>query len=352
VSENEKSQQPTPHKVREARKKGQLPRSKLFTSASVTAGGLLGGVSLAPETSARLMWWTSKTLSLENIEPSTALSEALKILLWCVLPTLVGATVGSLVSAVVTAGLEVHLATLKPDLERLNPFEGLKKLISAKQMAEIAKAVVVTLLVSWVMWSGISAAAPEAFRAVGHQGAPAMEWVLQLLGTLVLKASLVLLAVGAVDFGLARLRHRKELMMSHHEVKQEHKNAEGDPHAKAQRRAEQLRLAQRGPARGVKRATVIVVNPTHLAIALRYDPSECEAPYVVAKGREEAAMKIRHEARANGIPIVRDVPMARALIHYDVGEEVPEELYRAAAAVLKVAQEEVERRASHEVARP
>lgn len=350
MSESEKTQQPTPQRLREARKKGQLPRSKLFTSASVTAGGLLGGISLAPETSARLMWWTSKVLSLENIEPFSALTEALKILLWCALPTVVGATVGSLVSAVVTAGLEVHLATLKPDLGRLNPFEGLKKLMGLKQLLEVAKTLLVTFIVGWVMWSNLSVAAAQALRLVWHQGDQAMELTLRLLAELVLKASMVLFALGAVDFGLARLRHRRELMMSQHEVKQEHKNAEGDPHAKALRRAEQHRLAQGGPARGVKRATAIVVNPTHLAIAIRYDPSECEAPYLVAKGREGDAMKIRREAKANGIPIVKDVPMARALIHCDVGEEVPEELYRAAAAVLKVAQEEAERRAAGTVA--
>lgn len=132
--------------------------------------------------------------------------------------------------------------------------------------------------------------------------------------------------------------------MSHDEVRQEHKSAEGDPHAKAHRKAQQRRLSAGGPTRGVGRATAVVVNPTHIAIAIRYDSHECEAPYIVAKGREEDAVKIRQEAKALGLPIVKDIPMARALIHYDVGDEVPEELYQAAAAVLTVAQKEADRR--------
>lgn len=340
----EKSQEPTAHKLREARKNGQVARSKLFSSASVTAGGMLGGLSLAPETATRLMWWTRKVLSLENVEPVSALAESVKILAWCALPTIVGALVGSLVSAVVTAGFEVHVAALMPDLKRLNPFDGVKKLLSTKQLVEIGKSLMVTGIVGWLVWSGVSTAAPLAFRATSLDGANAMVAMLELLAPLLLRTSGLIFVLGLADFGLAKLRHRKDLMMSHQDVKTEHKNAEGDPHSKSKRKAEHRRLAQGGPARGVKRATAIVVNPTHIAIAIRYDELECDAPYIVAKGREEDAMTIRREAKALEIPIVKDVPMARALIHYDVGEEIPEELYQAAAAVLTVAAEDAERR--------
>lgn len=343
----EKTHQPSAQKLRDARKKGPLGRSKLFNSTSVTAGGLLGCLSLAPETSARLTWWTSKVLSLENIEPVAAGIEALKILAWCSLPALVGAFVGALVSAVVTAGFEVHLAVLTPDLQRLNPFEGLTKLFAPKQLFEVGKSLLVALIVGWLTWSGVCAAAPVAFRSVAHDGR-ALVILLEALATLFTKISGVLVALGVSDFALARWRHRRELMMSHEDVKQEHKNAEGDPHAKAARKAQHQRLAQGGAGRGVKRATAVVVNPTHLAVAIRYDEHECDAPYIVAKGRSDDALKIRREATTLGIPIVKDVPMARALIHYDVGDEVPEELYQAAAAVLTVAQEEADRRRAQE----
>jgi type III secretion protein U len=160
-----------------------------------------------------------------------------------------------------------------------------------------------------------------------------------LLGPLALRLAWVLVVLGVGDYALSRRRHVKELMMTREEVKREHKESEGDPHHKSQRKALQRQLAAGGAARGVQKASVVVVNPTHIAVALRYATEECEAPYLVAKGREADALSLRREAERLGIPVVRDVPLARGLIHYDVGEEIPEELYQAAAAVLRVAQE-------------
>ncbi len=317
----------------------------MFTSATVTVGGVVGTLSMVEPTAARLTWWSSKMLSLENAEPpATAIREALSILWWCATPTLAGALVGSVVSGVLTAGFEVHLGPLLPSARRLDPFEGFRKLFSAKSFVEVVKTLVVSGVVTAVMWQGVAQAAPVVFRAVTRGGTDAMVVTLALLGPLCLKAAFVLLALGLADWGYARYRHRQDLMMSLEDVKQEHKNAEGDPHAKAKRKAEHHRVAQGGARRGTRAATAIVVNPTHIAIALRYDETECEAPYLVAKGQETDAMNIRKEANLAGIPIVKDVPLARALIHYDVGEQVPEELYRAAAAVLKVAYETVNRR--------
>jgi type III secretion protein U len=120
-------------------------------------------------------------------------------------------------------------------------------------------------------------------------------------------------------------------------VKNEHKESEGDPHHKHQRRALHRQLAAGGPARGVRAATAVVVNPTHIAVAHRYEPKECDAPYLVAKGRESDALALRRAAEQLGIPVVRDIPLARSLVQFDVGMEIPEELYQAAAAVLTAA---------------
>ncbi len=339
----EKTHQPTDRKLRDARKNGQIARSKLFSSAAVTLGGLLGGLSLAKESSARLIWWTAKVLSLQNLDTATAMNEAAAILAWCALPTVIGALVGALVTAVITAGFEVHLAALLPDLKRLDPAAGFKKLFTPKQLFEVAKSMVVAFITGLLVFSNVSTAAPLAFRSMSHEGGSALQALLTLTIPMLTKASGLLFVLGLADFALAKFRHRKELMMSHEDVKQEHKNSDGDPHTKSKRKAEHKKLSQGGPARGVKTATAIVVNPTHIAIAIRYDDAECDAPYIVAKGQEHDAMIIRREAKLLDIPIVKDVPFARTLIHCDVGEEVPEELYQAAAAILRVAQEESER---------
>ncbi|MEW6435097.1 MAG: EscU/YscU/HrcU family type III secretion system export apparatus switch protein [Myxococcota bacterium] len=341
---SEKTHQPTAQKLREARKKGQIPRSRLFTSASVTLGGLTATLAFGPETAVRLRGWTVSLVGLSVQNPIDALWESARVLALCVTPTLVGALVGAVASAVATAGLQVNADAVTPKLERLNPAEGFKKLFSLRQLVDVLKGLLVAAIIGWFMWSAVRDAAPWALRGVSHDGAGGLLALLALLRPAVLKAAAVLLVLGVGDWALARRRHIKDLMMSHEEVKQEHKNSEGDPHHKAKRKAEHKKLASGGPARGVHKATAVVVNPTHIAVALRYDEAECDAPYIVAKAREEDALKLRKEAASQGIPVIKDVPLARSLIHYDVGEEVPEELYQAAAAVLKVALEQSESR--------
>jgi type III secretion protein U len=343
---SEKTHQPTAHKLREARKKGQIPRSKLFTSASVTLAGLAATLAFAGETSVRLQGWTVSLVSLRVEDPFAALWESVRLLALCVMPTLAGALLGALVSSVATAGLQVNVDAVTPKLERLDFVEGAKKLFSLRQLVDVLKGLLVAAIIGRLMWSAVRDAGPWAFRAISHDGAAGFVALLSLLRPAVMKAAVVLLVLGVGDWALARRRHLKDLMMSHEEVKQEHKSSEGDPHHKSRRKAEHKRLASGGPARGVQKATAVVVNPTHIAVALRYDEAECDAPYIVAKAREEDALKLRKQAQSQGIPVIRDIPLARSLIHYDVGEEVPEELYQAAAAVLKVALEQSESRES------
>lgn len=339
---SEKTQQPTAQKLREARKKGQIPRSRLFTSASVTLGGLTATLVFAPETAVRLRGWTVSLVGLSVQNPVDALWESLRVLALSVTPTLVGALLGAVASAVATAGLQVNADAVSPKFDRLNPVEGFKKLFSVRQLVDVLKGLLVAAIIGWLMWSTVRDAAPWALRGISHDGAASLLALLTLLRPAVLKAAAVLLVLGVADWALARRRHIKDLMMSHEDVKQEHKNSEGDPHHKAKRKAEHKKLASGGPARGVHKATAVVVNPTHIAVALRYDEAECDAPYIVAKAREEDALKLRKQSASQGIPVIKDVPLARSLIHYDVGEEVPEELYQAAAAVLKVALEQSE----------
>jgi type III secretion protein U len=131
--------------------------------------------------------------------------------------------------------------------------------------------------------------------------------------------------------------------MSREEVRREHREQEGDPRHRAHRRAAHRQLLSSGRARGVKAASVVVVNPVHIAVGLRWAPEECDAPYLVARGRGAAAGAMRAEALGAGIPVVRDVALAQGLVQFDVGEEVPEELYRAAAVVLQHALDRLER---------
>ncbi|WP_164010235.1 EscU/YscU/HrcU family type III secretion system export apparatus switch protein [Pyxidicoccus trucidator] len=333
----EKTEQPSAKRLREARRKGQLPRSRLLTSSAVTLGGLLGFTAFASEGFLRLQAWTAR-LFLEQ-QGLGAWQEGLWIAARLCGPALGGALVASCAVSVATVGFELEASHAAPKLERISPAAGLKRLFSMRPLVEMAKALAVVALVAVLVWSEVEELGPDALRASWLGGTEGMTLLVERLGQLATRLAWVVLVLGVGDYALARRRHVKDLMMSREEVKREHKESEGDPRHKGQRRALHRQLAQGGPARGVQKATAVVINPTHLAIALRYDVQECEAPYLVAKAREEDALALREEARRLGIPVVRDIPLARSLIHYDLGEPIPEELYQAAAVVLRTAME-------------
>lgn len=334
---SEKTENPTAKRLRDARRKGQIPRSRLLSSSAVTLGGVLGFTAFAPEGFERLKEWTARLLL--NPEAPGAWEEGLWLFVRLSAPTLGGALGAALLVSVAMVGFELNTEHLTPKLERISPAAGLKRLFSARSLVEVGKALLVMAVVAVLVWTEVEAVGPEALRAVWLEGAGGLIHLVGRLEPLVVRLAWVLLLLGGADYSLARARHLKDLMMTREEVKREHKESEGDPRHKAQRKALHRQLAQGGPARGVQKATTVIVNPTHIAIALRYDTGECEAPYLVAKGREAEALALRREAQRRGIPVVRDVPLARSLIHYDVGEPIPEELYQAAAVVLRVAME-------------
>lgn len=333
----EKTEQPSAKRLREARRKGQLPRSRLLTSSAVTLGGLLGFTAFAPEGFLQLQDWTAR-LFLEQRDLG-AWREGLWIAARLCGPALGGALAASLGVSIATVGFELEPEHVAPKLERISPTAGLKRLFSMRPLVEVAKALGVVALVAALVWGEVEEVGPDALRAAWLSGAQGLTLLVGRLGELAIRLAWVVLVLGVGDYALARRRHVKDLMMSREEVKREHKESEGDPRQKGQRRALQRQLAQGGPARGVQKATAVVVNPTHIAVALRYDVRECEAPYLVARAREDDALALREEARRLGIPVVRDIPLARSLIHYDLGEPIPEELYQAAAVVLRTAME-------------
>jgi type III secretion protein U len=261
-------------------------------------------------------------------------------------PALAGAVLGAGVAGLATAGWAPSAAVLVPRLERLDPLAGLRRLWSWRTAAETLQNLAVAALVLAVLTAGAWSLLPSVLRlpALGEPGAGLLLLRPRALNVWT-RALLLAAALGTLDLFLARWRHRRSLRMTRDEIRREHREQEGDPRHRAHRRAAHRQLLLAGRARGVKAASVVVVNPVHVAVGLRWAPEECEAPYLVARGREEEAATLRAEALALGIPVVRDVALARGLVQYDVGEEVPEELYRAAAVVLQHALDPAEVRA-------
>lgn len=340
---SEKTEKPTAQREKEARKKGQLARSKLLGSATVTASAL-AALSASGWASAGRVKLLATHAFLGQLTPSVGMREALALVLGIAAVPLGVALLASLAVSSAFVGFKPGGGEIAIKLERMDPFEGLKKVFSSKALVELAKSLVLAGVLVAVSCASVRDRGPLLFALVQRaDGVHALLAVIRLVGALLFRGTALLVLLGGADFLIERRRHLKGLMMSKDEVKREHKESNGDPHHKAKRRSLHRQMGQGGPARGVQKATVVVVNPTHIAIALRYDGTECEAPYLVAKARDAEALGLRRAAAGEGIPIIRDILLARSLIHYDVGEEIPEELYQAAAVVLKLAFEAAEK---------
>ncbi|MBX7096182.1 MAG: EscU/YscU/HrcU family type III secretion system export apparatus switch protein [Myxococcaceae bacterium] len=335
----EKTEAPTPQRLRQARERGQVARSRLLASSAVTLAAMAALFATVRHAATELSGLATRALGLELTSPGQALREASVTLASLAAPVLAAALLASVVASVAMSGWQLNPAVLAPQLSRLSPAAGFGRMFSRRALLELLKSAVAAAVVGFVCWRALADAVPDAARSVTLEGAAPLTAVLAVLRPGLWRGALALLVLGFADLALARRQHLRDLMMTRAEVKQEHRQAEGDPHHKAKRQSLHRQLAQGGPARGVAKATVVVVNPTHIAVALRYAPDEADAPYLVASGREADALALKAEAFALGIPVVKDVPLARSLIHLDVGEAIPEELYQAAAAIVRVALE-------------
>ena len=225
---------------------------------------------------------------------------------------------------------------LSPDVARLDPFAGLRQLFSPARLFAVARALIAAAAVGWLAWHALGAHLVDLARTEGRPS-----WIGVVVGELVLgwlawRAALVGLALGAVDLVVTRKVWLRKLRMTKEEVKREHRDAEGDPQMKAARERAYHDLLAQAAAANVRGASVVVVNPTHIACALRYEPaSDEDAPTVLAVGEGDIAARIVRIAQDHGVPVVRDVPLARALVALQPGDVIPEALYEAVAEILR-----------------
>jgi type III secretion protein U len=328
-----RTEPPTARRLREARRRGDVARSAELTGAAALLGGLAGVAAAGPGAFlelARLVRAALAGAPGAAGDPGAVLrAAAASVARLTLVPGLAALATGALAGAL-QAGGGFHLEALRPRLERIDPLRGVRRLASPASLlqAALAAAKAVALAGTALAWLRGAAALAGLPRASGG----ALLRVAPALLSLALRLAAAFAVFGAVDWALARHRRRRALMMTRDEVRREQKEDEGDPVHRAERRRRHRALVEAGP---LSRATVVVVNPTHLAVALRHERGGDGAPRVVAKGAGPAAARLRSEARRAGVPIVRDVPLARALHRLaEVGDDIPEELYEAAAAVL------------------
>lgn len=338
-----KSEQPTAKKLRDARKKGQVPKSQDLTNAFLflAAAGALGflGAGIFEQLQALTLGFLAdeSVYSGEQAPPElmARAGDAAWTVLTAPLPILVGmAAVAALMGFVQTQAL-IAPDAVKPDIKKLNPLDGLKNIFAKpKTYIELGKNLLKFAVIIGIVYANVASILPELLSTPLVAPESTFWLVAELAGDLLLQIGFFFLALGAADFVIQKKLHIKELMMTKDEVKREFKTDEGDPEVKGQRKQLHQELLAEGSISEAAKADVVVVNPTHIAVALRYAEETMTAPRISAKGQDERAKEILKLARRHDVPVMRNIPLARGLFQVELGQEVPEELYTAVAEVL------------------
>jgi type III secretion protein U len=334
---DDKSEEATPRRLRKAQEEGDSGASAYgaqavaFVVAVAVVPTAVGALATHAADDLRGAIAAAAEHSTGRFDPMTLASSIVAL----VVPVLLAAGLAGAVAHLAQTGGVVATSRLTPKLERLNPFAGFRNFFSATRLFAVARALVAGGVVGWLAWRGLTDHVVDLARLAGRQ-----RWigvvVAEVAGGVAWRAALVGLALGALDVVVTRGAWRKRLRMSKDEIRREHKDAEGDPQAKAARERAYHELLSQATVANVRTASVVVVNPTHLATALRYDEREGdEAPVVVASGEGDLAQQIIRAAEDWGVPVVRDVPLARALVELQVGDVIPEALYEAVAEILR-----------------
>ena len=337
----EPTEEPTPERLRKARREGRVPISRELTGALVLAAvvGLLA--LLAPAAVARLLaLFRGAFASLNEQAGGSPRLIAGARRGWGALAALLAVPLaGAFVVAVLvgfaqTGGLWSWAATRR-ELSRLSPSAGLRRIFSARAVIDVARGLVKVGIVAGVAVICLWPLARELPRLAGAPVGQILATMGRLARVLATRVVLALLALGLFDRWVVRRRHRRSLMMTRDEARREHREVEGDPLHKAERQRLHRELAEQRLLDDVRKADFVVVNPEHVAVALRYDRATDAAPIVVARGERLHAERIKQVAREAGVPIYRDISLARALHELPEGSEIPEALYHAVAEILR-----------------
>jgi flagellar biosynthetic protein FlhB len=333
---SQRTEKPTPKRKKEARKKGQVARSpELVAWATLLLASVLvqTTIKLASEHLREL--FTEVSASIQNPTPQRALEvlgNGLSSVLTIITPLALGFAALAIVGNLAQVGIYASFSRIKPKFNRMNPFKGFKNMLSTRSLWESVKAVLRFLVLAAIAWPVLSSAAHTL--AGGANLETAVSATAGAAVDLIRNTSAAGLALAAVDYLVQRRRVNAELRMTRQEIKEELRQSEGDPFVKQAIRSRQMRIGRNRMIALVADADVVVVNPTHFSVALRYQAAQ-GAPQVLAKGAGVLAARIREEAERHGVPVVQDPPLTRVLYRMcDVGALIPPEVYAAVARVL------------------
>lgn len=340
-SSQEKTEEPTTRKQEKAREEGQIPRSRELTTTFILLAGTVGLLLFGPFMAGKLagILKFNFTLDREVVFNTDAMIEHLSASLYqgtlSMMPVFALLLVASIAGPIGLGGWLFSSKSMAPKASRMNPLAGLKRMFALKALMELAKALGKVILIMAVAVGLLVVQQQDMLRLSDQEPLTAIKnsvW-LSAVGAIALAA--VTIAIAAIDIPFQIFENKKKLKMSRQEVKDEMKDTEGKPEVKSKIRQLQREMAQRRMMSEVPKADVVITNPTHYSVALKYDPDTMATPILVAKGADQTAMKIREIARAHNIDIMESPALTRAIYHTtEIDQEVPADLYMAVAQVL------------------
>ncbi len=338
--EQERTEQATQKRREDFRKKGQVAQSKEVQTALLLTSALLLWYFYLPFFWPRLqflvadIWRRAGEIEVTGntvYDLALALMQQIGLLL---APLLLMVMVVGAAASIIQIGFLLTTKPLEPDLSKLNPVQGMKKFFSRRSAVEVVKSLIKIGLIGFVAFRTVQASFAESVLLVDAPLGETVRFLGRVASLVLFKSCGVLVVLALFDYLFVRWEMEQRMKMTKQEIKEEFKETEGDPHLKARVRSIQQEMARKRMMAEVPKADVVVTNPTHLSVALKYDRETMSAPQVIAKGADHLALKIREIAREHQVVMVENVPVARALYQLEVGQTIPEEMFTAVAEIL------------------
>jgi len=339
-SGGEKTEEPSAKRRADFRKKGQVAQSKEVQTAVLLTLAFLFWIFYMPD------FWSGLSELLSSIWGNTEVfdgtpSKVYSLLLFLVkemaillFPLFAVILVAGFFSTIFQVGWLFTTKPITPDAGKINPMSGFGRMFSMRSLVDLVKSVAKVILIGWVAYATLFDHFEEALILVDASPGAAIVFLAKVATLILAKVCGLLILIAAIDFLYTKHEMEEKMKMTKQEVKEEYKEMEGDPYIKGQIRRIQQEMAQKRMMAEVPEADVVVTNPTHLSVAIKYDTTSMDAPVIIAKGADHVAMRIREIARENSIPIMENPPVARLLHKIDLGASIPEEMFKAVAEIL------------------
>ncbi|MFA7228380.1 MAG: flagellar biosynthesis protein FlhB [Melioribacteraceae bacterium] len=338
----EKSEEPTGKKLSDARDKGQVAKSTEINSLAVFGSGLIIIYITKGALGEQISHFAIEIFgSLEKFEINKTIIQTyfLKWILFLftlLAPVLIGILVAALVSNIAQVGFAFKSKVFIPNFGRFNPLAGIKRIFfSSHSIIEVGKSLAKLFTIGLFTYFIVSRLVQDTTLLIELSIEETVKFMIDTAFSMIIKIMMFFLAIAAIDFTFQKFKFKKDMMMSKQEVKEEWRQSEGDPIVKSRIRSKMLMMARKRMMKDVPTADVVVTNPTHFAIAIKYEMNKDRAPKVVAKGMDELAQRIKKIASENNVPLYEDRELARALYKTtEVGDEIPTKLFKAVAQIL------------------